>query len=64
MVDGAAGDHETGVQSAAGDASQRMPRSVVEPVPELVESIGDEVFGGSEVEPRIDCEEKKGGGVS
>lgn len=55
MVDGAAGDHKTGVQSTAGDASQRMPCSVVEPVPELVESVGDEIFGSSEVEPRIDC---------
>jgi hypothetical protein len=29
--------------------------TVVEPVPEAVESVLDEVFCGAEVEPRIDC---------
>jgi hypothetical protein len=54
VVDGAAGDHEARVQSAASDASQRMPCPVVKPVPELVEPVGNKVFGGPEVEPRVD----------
>ena len=29
--------------------------TVVKPVPEAVEAMLDEVFGGSKVEPRIDC---------
>jgi hypothetical protein len=29
--------------------------TVVEPVPEVGKAMLDEVFGGSEVEPRVDC---------
>lgn len=29
--------------------------TVIEPVPEVGEAMLDEVFGGSEVEPRVDC---------
>lgn len=54
MVDGAAGDHEAGVESATGDTAKRMPGAVIKPVPEAVEAIGDEVFGSPEVEPGID----------
>jgi hypothetical protein len=31
-----------------------MPCPVVEPVPEVVEAIRNEVLGGAEVEPRVD----------
>ena len=31
-----------------------MPGPVVEPVPELLKPIGDEVLGSPEVEPRVD----------
>lgn len=73
MVDGAAGDHQTGIEGPTSNASEGMPcpychktvsfmqpdtrglLTVVEPVPEAVEAILDEVFGGSEVEPRVDC---------
>lgn len=53
MVDGAAGDHEAGVQGASSNSTERVPCSVVKPIPELVEAIGDEVLGCSEVEPGI-----------
>ncbi len=55
MVDDTAGDHETRVQGTTGDTAQRMPCSVVEPVPKFVESICNEVLGRSEVEPGVDC---------
>lgn len=55
MVDDTAGDHETRVQGATSDTAQRMPSSVVEPVPKLVESIRNEILGRSEVEPGVDC---------
>ena len=29
--------------------------TVIEPVPEVGEAMLDKVFGGSEVEPRVDC---------
>ena len=54
MVDGPAGDHQAGVQRSSGDAAQRVPCSVIEPIPEIVESIGDQVLCCSEVEPRVD----------
>lgn len=54
VVDDAAGDHETGVESTTGDTAKRVPCSVIEPVPETVEAIGDEVLGCSEVEPGIE----------
>lgn len=53
MVDGAAGDHQAGVQGASSNSTERVPCSVVKPIPELVEAIGDEVLGCSEVEPGI-----------
>lgn len=54
MVDDATGNHEAGVESSSSDTTERIPGAVVEPVPEAVESIGDQVFGSPEVEPRID----------
>lgn len=54
MVDNAAGGHEAGIKSSSSDTAQRVPCSVVEPVPEAVESICNEVLGSSEVEPRVD----------
>lgn len=53
MVDGAAGDHQAWVQGASSNSTERVPCSVVKPIPELVEAIGDEVLGCSEVEPGI-----------
>lgn len=55
MVDGAGGDHEAWVEGAAGDTSEGVPGAVIEPVPEVVKAIGDEVFGCSEVEPWVNC---------
>lgn len=55
MVDDARSDHETGVKGTTGDTAKRVPSAVVKPVPELVESIGDEIFGRAEVEPGVDC---------
>jgi len=42
------------VRGALDDCEERIP-TVVEPVPEVGEAMLDEVFGGSEVEPRVDC---------
>ena len=33
----------------------RRSRTVIEPVPEAIEAILNEVLGGPEVKPRIDC---------
>ena len=96
MVNDAAGDHETRVESSPRDATQWMPCSyffplisfpldspkaisrsngmtlpqwtcghcycigtrrltVIEPVPEFVESMLCQVLCGSEIEPRVDC---------
>ena len=41
MVDGTAGDHQPRIESATSDTPERVPCSIVEPVPELVEAIGD-----------------------
>lgn len=54
MVDDTTGDHETRVKGTASDTAERVPGAVVKPVPEAVEAIGDEVFGGSEVKPGIE----------
>lgn len=54
MVDGTAGDHQAGIQGASGDSTERVPCSVVKPIPKLVEAICDKVLGCSEVKPRID----------
>lgn len=55
MVDGTRSDHQSWVEGASSDTAERVPCSVVEPVPEVVEAIVDEVFCCAEVEPRIDC---------
>lgn len=54
MVDDAAGDHEAGVEGSSSDTAERVPGTVIKPVPEAVESIGDQVFCSSEIEPRVD----------
>lgn len=76
VVNDAAGNHESGVESTTSNSSQRMPcsympllvqaisrssrawgtekRTVIEPVPEAVEAILNEVLGGPEVKPGID----------
>lgn len=45
--------HQTWVQSTTSDSPQWVPGSVVEPVQELVERVGNQVLGGPEVKPRI-----------
>ena len=55
VVDGTTGDHQSRVKCSSRDTTQRVPSPVIKPVPEVVEAIRDEVFGGSEVEPRVDC---------
>lgn len=55
MVDGAAGDHQARIEGASGNPTERIPCSIIEPVPKLVESIGNKVFRRAEVEPRVDC---------
>lgn len=56
VVNNTAGDHESGVQGSSGNPTKRMPSTVVEPVPELLKAIGDEILCSPEVEPRINCE--------
>lgn len=58
MVDDTARDHQAGVECASGDSAKRVPCSVIEPVPEGVEAMGDKVFRGAEVEPRVDWGKK------
>lgn len=55
VVEDTAGDHETRVQSTTGNSTQRVPCSVIEPIPEVVETVRNEVLGSSEVEPGVDC---------
>lgn len=59
MIDDTARDHQAGVECASGDSSKRVPCPVIEPVPEGVEAMGDEVFRGAEVEPRVDCKKRE-----
>lgn len=54
VVDDAAGHHQTRIEGTSGNPTKRMPCSVIEPIPEVVESICDEILGRTEVEPRID----------
>lgn len=54
VVDDSAGDHETGVEGTASNTTEGVPGAVVKPIPEAIESIGDQVLGSPEVEPRID----------
>jgi hypothetical protein len=53
VVDNAAGHHQTRVEGTSSNSSKGMPCSVIKPIPEVVESIGDEVLGRTEVEPRV-----------
>lgn len=55
VVEDTAGDHEARVQSTTGNSTQRVPCSVIEPVPEVVKAVRNEVLGSSEVEPGVDC---------
>lgn len=41
MIDRSAGDHKSWVESSSSDTAKRVPCSVIKPVPEVVESIGD-----------------------
>jgi hypothetical protein len=55
VVDDAAGNHQSRIEGTSSDSSKRVPCPVVEPVPKLVEAIRNEILGGSEVEPRVNC---------
>lgn len=59
MVDDSARDHQSRVQSTSGDSAKRVPGPVIEPVPERVEAMGDKVFGGAEVKPRVNYSNTK-----
>jgi hypothetical protein len=50
-VQGARGEHEAGVDSASHNTAQGIPRSLIEPVPEVIHSILNKVLRGTEVEP-------------
>ena len=54
MVDDATGNHQSWEKGASGNPTERVPGSIIEPIPELVVSIGDKVLGCSKVEPRVD----------
>lgn len=58
MVDGATGDHQAGIKGTTSDTAQRVPGPVIEPVPKVVEAIGNQVFCSPKVEPRINCRRK------
>ena len=62
VVDGAARHHEARVEGASGDSAEGVPCAVVEPVPELVEAVGDQVLCCPEVEPGVDWRRVSGGG--
>lgn len=53
-VDEGGGDHEARVESAADDATQRVPALGVEPVPEVVEAVLGEVEGSTVIEVGIE----------
>ena len=54
-MDNATGDHQAGIEGTTGDTTQRVPCSIVKPVPELVEAIRNEILSRAKVEPWIDC---------
>lgn len=60
MINDARSNHKTRIQSATSDTAQRMPCSVIKPIPKLVESVGHEVFGCTEVEPGVNYQELAG----
>lgn len=51
VVYAARGEHKAWVDGATHDPAQRVPRSLVEPVEEIVVAILDHVRRGSVVEP-------------
>jgi hypothetical protein len=54
VVDGSAGYHEARVEGTSGDTAEGVPCPVIEPIPEVVEAVRNEVLGGAEVEPGVD----------
>ena len=48
------GEHKTGVEGSADDASEWVPALRVEPVPERGEAVLGEVEGGAVVEVRVE----------
>jgi hypothetical protein len=55
MVNDTTGHHETRIKGSSGNSTKWMPRPVIKPIPEIIESMLHEIFCCSEVEPRIDC---------
>lgn len=53
-MDGARRDHETRVDSAAYNATERVPGALVEPVQEVVEAVDYHVIRSAIVEPRVE----------
>lgn len=49
-------DHEAGVEGSSSDPTEGVPGAVIKPIPEAIESIGDQVLCSPEVEPRVDWE--------
>jgi len=54
VVDDAGRDHEAWVERPACNTAERVPCAIIEPIPEVVEAIVDQVLRCSEVEPRIE----------
>ena len=57
MVDDTAGNHETGVEGTSSNPTKRMPCSVIEPIPEIIEAMCNEMLRSPKVEPGVDWEE-------
>jgi hypothetical protein len=55
MVDNATGHHETRIKGSSCNSTKWMPCPVIEPIPEIIEPMLNEIFCRSEVEPRINC---------
>lgn len=53
-VEEGGGEHEAGVEGAADDAAERVPGLEIEPVPELLEAVADEVESGAVVEVGVE----------
>lgn len=53
VVDGATGHHEARVEGASRDTAEGVPCPVIEPIPEVVEAVRNEVLGSAEVEPGV-----------
>lgn len=57
MVDDSAGNHQAGIESSSSNPTKRIPGSIIKPIPEGVEAMGNKMFGGAEVKPRVNCKD-------